>query len=231
VKGQVLTEAKPARCAPLRWMDEAAKRALDIVVAAVGLVVGLPLMAIVAVAIKLDSPGPVFYRGVRIGRNFTPFRLFKFRTMVANAEHLGGSTASKHDPRVTRVGRFLRRTKLDELPNLINVLIGQMSLVGPRPEVKFYTDKYTEEERFILAVRPGITDFASVQFANQQALIGEEDPERDFQARVLPRKNALRLKYARERSFWVDLRILGATFWLFLSKPSSAIARRIRRKG
>jgi lipopolysaccharide/colanic/teichoic acid biosynthesis glycosyltransferase/GT2 family glycosyltransferase len=225
----------------LSWLDQALKRTLDVAMASLGLLLGLPLLALVAVAIKLDSPGPVFYRGVRIGRHFKPFRLFKFRTMVANAEQLGGSTASKHDPRVTRVGRFLRRTKLDELPNLINVLIGQMSLVGPRPEVKFYTDMYTEEERFILSVRPGITDLASIEFANQQALIGEEDPEGDFQARVLPRKNALRLKYARERSFWMDLRILGATFWLFVgqvgnllhfSKPLATILGRYgRQKG
>jgi lipopolysaccharide/colanic/teichoic acid biosynthesis glycosyltransferase/glycosyltransferase involved in cell wall biosynthesis len=212
------------------WWDEGAKRALDLFLAAVGLVLIAPLLAAIALAIKLDSPGPVFYRGVRIGRGFKPFRVFKFRTMVANAEQLGGSTASRYDPRITRVGRFLRRTKLDELPNLINVLIGQMSLVGPRPEVKFYTDKYTEEERAILSVRPGITDFASLEFAHQQALIGDEDPERDFQARVLPRKNALRLKYARERSFWVDMRILGATFWLFFSKPFQWIGQRFRRK-
>ncbi len=224
------SEANSARRACARWLDKAAKRAFDIAFATVGLVLGLPLLALVAVAVKLDSPGPVFYRGVRIGRRFRPFRLFKFRTMVTNAEQLGGSTASKHDPRVTRVGRLLRRTKLDELPNLINVLVGQMSLVGPRPEVKFYTDKYTAEERFILSVRPGITDFASLEFAHQQALIGEEDPEGDFQARVLPRKNALRLKYARERSFSVDLQVLGATFWLFLSKPVAALVRRIRRK-
>ena len=194
------------------------KRTFDILVSAVGLALLAPLLFLLAVLVKLDSPGPVFYRGVRVGRRFKRFRLFKFRTMVANAEQLGGSTASKRDPRVTRVGRFLRRTKLDEMPNLINVLAGQMSLVGPRPEVQFYTDKYTEEERLILSVRPGITDFASVEFANQQALIGEEDPERDFQARVLPRKNALRLKYVRERSFWIDLRIILATARLVLSR-------------
>ncbi|MGQ9574341.1 MAG: sugar transferase [Thermoguttaceae bacterium] len=216
--------ARPALGRRPSLVDECLKRAFDVTLALIGLVLSLPLLAVIALAIKLDSPGPVFYRGVRIGRFGRPFRLFKFRSMVVGAEKMGGSTASSNDPRVTRVGRLLRKYKLDELPNLINVLVGNMSIVGPRPEVAFYTDKYTEEERLILSVRPGITDFASVEFSNQQELIGDEDPEGDFQARVLPRKNALRLKYVRERSFWVDLRILLATVWLVVSRP-------FRRKG
>jgi len=192
------------------------KRTFDILVSAVGLALLAPLLFLLAVLVKLDSPGPVFYRGVRVGRGFKRFRVFKFRSMVTGAAVVREVPASRDDPRVTRVGRLLRKYKLDELPNLINVLLGQMSIVGPRPEAVFLTEEYTEEERLILSVRPGITDFASVEFGNQQELIGGGDPLGEFRSRILPRKNALRLKYVRERSFWIDLRIILATARLVL---------------
>ena len=187
----------------------------------------MPLLFLVAVAVKLSSPGPVFYRGLRTGRHGVPFRLFKFRTMVVDAESKGGTTTGKNDPRVTRWGSFLRKYKLDELPQLFNVLRGDMSLVGPRPEVAEYTDRFSEEERQILSVRPGITDYSSLEFSDLQAVVGDKDVDETFRKLVLPRKNALRLKYVREASFWVDLRILAATFWLLFSKPLRAVSGRV----
>ena len=138
------------------------KRAFDLVVAAVGLIVTGPLFAVIAVIITLDSPGPVFYRGERVGRGGRTFRIFKFRTMVHNAEALGGPSTADDDPRITRVGRWLRRHKVDELPQLLNVLTGEMSIVGPRPEVSQYAALLSAEERAILSVRPGMTDWASI---------------------------------------------------------------------
>ena len=225
-RAELAPVARPCRVAasdraPVRrqpWWDEGAKRALDLFLSGVALVLLAPLLAAVALAVKLDSPGPVFYRGVRVGRGFQRFRIFKFRSMVTGAAMVREVPASRNDPRVTRVGRLLRKYKLDELPNLINVLLGQMSLVGPRPEAEFLTEEYTEEERLILSVRPGITDLASIEFGNQQELIGGGDPLGEFRSRVLPRKNALRLKYVRERSFWGDVRILLATLRLVLSR-------------
>jgi lipopolysaccharide/colanic/teichoic acid biosynthesis glycosyltransferase len=195
------------------------KRAFDLSLAVAGLIVLWPLLALIAVAIKLSSPGPVFYRGVRTGRYGRPFRIFKFRTMVVDAERLGSVTTSENDPRITKVGALLRKYKLDELPQLFNVLLGDMSFVGPRPEVVPYTDRYTEEERIILTVRPGITDWASIHFNDLQAVVGEGDAERVYRERVLPRKMELRMKYVRERSFTADMRILAETLWTILRRP------------
>lgn len=189
------------------------KRAFDIVFSLIGLVLALPLMLILAIWIKLDSKGPVFYRGVRTGRFGKPFRIFKFRTMAHNSQASGAMCCPDDDPRITRAGRFLRRFKLDELPQLINVLVGDMSFVGPRPEVEAYTKIYTEEEREILSVRPGITDWASIKFRNQgELLAGKEDPDAYFREHILPEKNRLRLEYARKHNLWTDLKILCSTF-------------------
>ena len=189
---------------------EAPKRLLDIVASLVGLIVASPLLLAIAVLVKLTSPGPVFYWGVRTGRHGVPFRIYKFRTMIVGAD-TGAGTTSRGDPRVTPLGRVIRRWKLDEFPQLLNVLVGNMSLVGPRPELPRYTDQYAGEEQYILSVRPGITDYSSIEFADLNERIGDADPDRDFERLILPRKNALRLKYVRERSLWVDVKIIART--------------------
>lgn len=193
-------------------IDLFAKRCFDFVTSLIGLVALSPLLLVVAIAIKLDSPGPVFYRGIRTGRGGKEFRVFKFRTMVLDAESLGGPSTGASDPRVTRVGAVLRKYKIDELPNLLNVLIGQMSLVGPRPEVPQYTALYSGEERLILSVRPGITDLSSIRFIDLQSHIGSENVDENFENHVLPEKNRLRVEYVKSRSFFGDLDILLRTF-------------------
>jgi len=189
---------------------EAAKRTFDVAAAGCGLVVLAPLLLGIAAAITIGSPGPVFYRGRRIGRHGVPFRIFKFRTMVVDAE-AQGTTTKPLDARVTSLGWFLRRWKLDELPQLLNVVAGDMSLVGPRPEVEEHTAQYSEEERAILSVPPGITDLASIRFRNLTEELGTEDPHAAYVNRIRAEKNALRLRYVRERSFVGDLVILLQT--------------------
>jgi lipopolysaccharide/colanic/teichoic acid biosynthesis glycosyltransferase len=192
-------------------MQDALKRAFDVAMAAAGLLLLAPLLAGIAVAVKLTSPGPALYRGLRTGRHGRPFHMLKFRTMVVDAERRGGTTTGARDPRVTRFGETLRNYKLDELPQLVNVLRGEMSLVGPRPEVAEYTDAYTPEERRILTVRPGITDLASLRFHDLQQAVGADDPDDVFRRDVLPEKIALRLKYVDERSLGGDAAILLRT--------------------
>ncbi len=188
------------------------KRAFDLSFAAVALVVLAPLLLAIAAAIKLDDLGPVFYRGTRIGRGEAPFRMFKFRTMVVNADRLGGSSTSDDDPRITGPGAWLRRWKLDELPQLVNVMRGEMSLVGPRPEVAQEVALYDAEERALLSVRPGITDWASIRFRNEGALLrGAADPHETYRRVIRPEKMRLALAYVRNASFGADLRILMAT--------------------
>jgi len=166
----------------------------------------------VAILIKLDSPGPVLYKGTRAGKDGKSFKMLKFRTMVVNADRIGGSSTPDDDPRITRVGQFLRKYKLDELPQLINVFKGDMSLVGPRPEVQHYVDMFTEEEKAILSVRPGITDWASLWNPDEGAILaGAEDPEQAYMELIRPTKLRLQLKYVRERSFGVDLQIILKT--------------------
>ena len=194
------------------------KRCFDLTLCFIGISACFPLLLIVSLAIKIDSPGPVFYRGVRSGLFGAPFRIFKFRTMVEHAESLGGPTTGTNDNRVTRIGALLRRTKLDELPQLLNVLVGDMSLVGPRPEVLGYTAKYKGEEKYILCMRPGITDYASIEFADLDELVGHIDPDRYFREHILPHKNALRVKYVKEWSLASDFKILWATFNRILSR-------------
>ena len=189
---------------------EGSKRLLDVIASSVGLIVLSPLLLAIAVLVKLTSPGPVFYRPVRTGRHGVPFRIFKFRSMIVGAD-AGAGTTSRRDARVTAFGRVIRRWKLDELPQLLNVLVGDMSLVGPRPELPRYTEQYEGEEQYILSVRPGITDYSSIEFADLNERIRDADPDRDFETLILPRKNALRLKYVRERSLWVDVKIIAST--------------------
>jgi lipopolysaccharide/colanic/teichoic acid biosynthesis glycosyltransferase len=192
---------------------EALKRSFDFVVALAALLVVSPILLILALIIKLGSAGPVFYRGARIGRNGVAFRIFKFRTMVIDAEKLGGSATAEDDPRITPIGRYIRRHKLDEFPQFLNVLVGDMSLVGPRPEVQKYVDMYTEEEKAILDPRPGITDWASIWNSNEAAVLeGSADPEKTYEELIRPTKLALQLFYVRNQSLSADVKILFHTF-------------------
>ena len=194
------------------------KRLFDVQFSLSVLLLIWPIIFFVAIAIKLTSPGPVFYRGIRTGLHGIPFRILKFRTMVVDAESLGGPTTGTNDKRVTPVGAFLRKTKLDELPQFINVLTGDMSLVGPRPEVLEYTATYTGEERCILSMRPGITDYSSIVFADLDDLVGDKDPDKYFREHIMPQKTALRIKYVKEWSLWSDFRILWMTFFRVIKR-------------
>jgi lipopolysaccharide/colanic/teichoic acid biosynthesis glycosyltransferase len=194
----------------MRPFEESVKRYFDLFVSALGLTLLSPLLLLIALVIKLDSDGPVFYRGIRTGRYGKPFRIWKFRSMLAGSEGLGGTTG-KDDPRVTRIGKFLREYKLDELPQLINILTGDMSLIGPRPELDEHTSVYEGDEKLILSVRPGITDYASVQFRNLNELVGSEEPHRVFIDKFRPEKNRLRLAYVKQRSLKEDMKILFQT--------------------
>ena len=212
--GQRQTPAGP--CDPITLF---LKRTIDILLSIFLILLLWPLILTVAVVIKLSGPGPVFYRGIRTGLSGKPFRIFKFRTMVQNAEKLGGPTTGTNDKRVTKIGRLLRKTKLDELPQLFNVLLGDMSLVGPRPEVLEYTALYNEDERIILSMRPGITDYASIEFADLDDRVGSTDPDRYFRERIMPRKTQLRMKYVLEWSLWEDVKIL----WMTLARVGKRI--------
>jgi lipopolysaccharide/colanic/teichoic acid biosynthesis glycosyltransferase len=188
------------------------KRSFDVMVATIALVIVAPLLALAALMVKLSSRGPVFYRGTRVGLNGKLFPMLKFRTMVVDAESLGGSATAADDPRITRFGKFLRRYKLDELPQFFNVLLGDMSLVGPRPEVQKYVNLYSREEKAILTVRPGITDWASIWNSNEAAVLeGSRDPERTYEELLRPTKLALQILYVRDHSFFVDLKIMFHT--------------------
>ena len=179
---------------------------------------GLVLVAL-AIWIKLGSKGPVFYRGERVGRKGKLFRILKFRSMVVDAEKIGPASTSDEDPRITSSGRFMRKCKLDELPQLINVLIGQMSLVGPRPEVKSEVDQYTDQQKKILQLRPGITDWASIWNSDEGAVLaGAEDPHEAFKKFIQPTKLALQLKYYHEHSLWVDIKIILSTILKIVRK-------------
>ncbi|OGZ01524.1 MAG: hypothetical protein A3G64_01600 [Candidatus Liptonbacteria bacterium RIFCSPLOWO2_12_FULL_60_15] len=188
------------------------KRLFDLLLSSVGLILLSPVILVLALLIKLHDRGPVFYRGERVGRGGTIFRIYKFRSMVVNAEKTGVSSTTKEDPRVTPIGRFLRKTKLDELPQLLNVFSGQMSIVGPRPEVKKFTDLYDDKEKVLLELRPGITDYASLWDINEaEVLAGSSDPDKDYMEKIRPEKIRLQLKYWRERSLWTDIKIVLLT--------------------
>ena len=188
------------------------KRTFDLILALCALVLLGPLLLLIAVLIKLDDGGPVLYRGVRIGRAGVPFRICKFRTMVMNADRLGGPSTPDDDPRITKPGRWLRRSKLDELPQLLNVMRGKMSFVGPRPEVAREVALYSDEERALLRVRPGITDWASIRFRDEGAILrGATDPHETYRRVIRPEKMRLALEYVRTASLATDVQILLAT--------------------
>lgn len=195
------------------------KRIFDIVASGCGLLVLLPLFAILAVWIKFDSRGPVFYRQIRVGRNNRDFRLFKFRSMRVGADKQGLITVGGHDPRITRSGYFIRKYKLDELPQLINVFIGDMSLVGPRPEVRKYVNMYTPEQMHVLDVRPGITDMASIRYRNENELLETvDDPDKYYVEVIMQDKLRINLEYIARHSFWFDIKLIFQTFTEIITK-------------
>jgi lipopolysaccharide/colanic/teichoic acid biosynthesis glycosyltransferase len=182
------------------------KRCFDIVVAFFGLLFLAPFLAVAALLIKATSKGPILFRQERIGRGFKPFTIYKLRTMVEHAPRRGELTTSDKDPRITRIGLLLRRTKIDELPQLINVLKGEMSIVGPRPEVRRYVELFRQDYEEILQLRPGITDLASLKYQDEAALLGlSRDPEREYQTKILPDKIALAKEYLSRSSLLFDL--------------------------
>ena len=196
----------------------AAKRILDVVGSALGLLLLLPVLVIVAVVIKLDSPGPIFFRQERVGLEGRSFRIFKFRSMVAGAARIGMALTVRGDTRITRVGMFLRSSKLDELPQLINVIAGDMSIVGPRPEVPEFMRFYTPDQRaMILSMRPGITDYAAILFRDESSLLDRErDPIAVYRREIMPVKFAYYERYSREIGVLNDLRIILATMLLLV---------------
>lgn len=190
------------------------KRLFDLLASGLGLLLLFPLFLLLALLVKLSSPGPVFYHGLRVGRRGRPFKMLKFRTMVADAEARGLPLTVGGDSRITGVGRFLRNAKLDELPQLWNVLKGEMSLVGPRPEAQKYVDLYTDDQRKVLEIRPGITDPASIKYRNENEILAAAvDPEKAYIANIMPDKVRLNLSYASRASVLSDLGIIFRTLF------------------
>lgn len=192
---------------------ETMKRIFDIIFSSIGLIILLPLFIIAAIVIKIDSPGPVFFRQKRIGMNFRPFLVYKFRTMVHDASKKVLQITAGGDKRITRVGRILRNTKIDELPQLINVLKGDMSFVGPRPEMEKYVEIYKYDYKVVLSVRPGITDISSIYFRNEESVLkNKDDPEKYYIEVLLPEKLKLAKEYIKKASFLYDLKLIIITF-------------------
>jgi len=188
------------------------KRLFDLVWSAFGLLILSPVLLAIAAAIKLTSPGPVFYRGERVGLDEKRFRMFKFRTMVVDADKSGVMSTSQDDVRITKIGALLRRFKLDELPQLINVFKGEMSLVGPRPQVVAHAELYTPAEREVFKVRPGMTDWASLKFSNEgEILAGSTDPDKDYFEKIHPEKMRLAIEYVRKHNLLIDVQIILRT--------------------
>lgn len=205
------------------------KRLLDMVISGIALLVLWPVYLLIAVLVAVEDGLPVFYRADRGGYRGKPFRICKFRSMVKNADQIGGGTTSFRDPRITKVGNFLRKTKLDEIPQLGQVFLGKMSLIGPRPELLRYVDQYQGEELEILQVRPGITDYSSVEFINLDEIVGTENADEMYEKYVLKKKNALRVKYARTVSFRTDIYILFKTVTAVLEKAFGFIVKKEHR--
>ncbi len=189
------------------------KRLLDVLISIILILFLSPFFLAVSIFVKFSSSGPTFYRGTRTGLRGKPFLIYKFRTMVSNAEKIGGFSTALNDHRLTGVGRILRKYKVDEIPQFFNVLKGEMSLVGPRPQVSYYTNLYSKKEKVILSVRPGITDLASLYFSDMDSTLGDSDVDKYYEENIEPIKNKLRLKYVKEISLLLDLRILLETFF------------------
>lgn len=188
------------------------KRLFDIIVCFISLPFLLPFFIVFAIIIKLSSPGPVFYRGLRTGLHGRTFRIIKFRTMVINAEKIGGGTTALNDLRISKFGKFIRYYKLDELPQIINVIKGDMSIVGPRPELPRYTNRFKGEELLILSVRPGMTDYSSVKYFSLQEIVGSKNADQVFEENILQQKNKLRIKYVKEQNFFQDIKLIFQSF-------------------
>ena len=190
------------------------KRFFDIIASALGLIILSPVFVVIAIWIKLDSSGPIFYRQVRVGRYNKDFCIFKFRSMRIGADKGSLVTIGGRDPRITRSGYFIRKYKLDELPQLINVLIGDMSLVGPRPEVRKYVDLYTKEQRLVLSVRPGITDYASIEYIDENELLGKSlNPEKTYIEEIMPEKIRYNMKYINHQTLLEYFKIIFLTIF------------------
>ena len=195
------------------------KRLFDVIASGLGLIVLSPLFLVLAIWIKMDSQGPVFYRQVRVGYKNKDFRIFKFRSMRVGSDKGSLVTIGGHDPRVTKSGYFIRKFKFDELPQLINVFLGDMSLVGPRPEVRHYVDYWTPEQMHVLDVRPGITDPASIKFRNENELMEQaENPEKYYIEVIMQEKIKLYLEYVEKHSFLYDIGLIFKTFWVIVSE-------------
>lgn len=202
------------------------KRVLDLVLAVIFAVILAPIYLILALAVVVDTGLPVFYRAERGGYRNRPFRIFKFRSMVKNADKIGGGTTALNDSRITKVGNVLRKTKLDEIPQLFNIIKGDMSFIGPRPELIRYTSQYEGEELLIHRVRPGITDYSSIEFINLDEIVGGENADEMYEKYVLKRKNELRVKYAKTVSFTTDFKLLFITIWDVLKKIGRFVFKR-----
>ena len=219
-------DIKKLQKAPRGIYNRIIKRGIDVILAWVALICLFPIYLIIALLIAFETGFPVLYRPLRGGYRSKPFRIFKFRTMVKNADKIGGGTTALNDKRITKVGAVLRKTKLDEIPQLFNVLVGTMSFVGPRPELLKYTDAYDELEQNILNVRPGITDFSSISFISLDEIVGEENADEMYEKYVLKKKNALRLKYVAEVSFATDVKLFFLTVFKVLKKAARVITRK-----
>lgn len=194
------------------------KRSFDIIFSLIGILILSPFFLLFAILVVINSGFPVFYRQQRVGKNGSDFSLLKFRTMKAGSEKNGLLTVGEKDPRITGIGYFLRKYKIDELPQLFNVFVGDMSLVGPRPEVRKYVEMYSAEQKIVLSVKPGITDYASIVYSNENELLSRsEDPEQDYIGKVMPSKLKLNLKYIQEKSLGTDLKIILKTIGKILS--------------
>tara|TARA_B100002019_G_C21192931_1_gene559831 strand:- start:334 stop:951 length:618 start_codon:yes stop_codon:yes gene_type:complete len=187
------------------------KSIFDIIVSLIALILLSPIFFIISVVIKTTSSGSILYRGTRAGKNNINFEIFKFRTMVKDAENIGGPSTALNDFRLTKIGRFLRKYKLDELPQFINIIKGDMSLVGPRPQVIYYTNQYKGDYKLILSVKPGLTDFATLYFLDMDKVLGSGNVDEKYAKEIEPIKNSLRLRYVKEKTFLLDIRILVET--------------------
>lgn len=194
------------------------KRIIDIFLSLFFILIAVPLLIVVMAAVFIDSGLPIFYRAPRGGFNDKPFKIYKFRTMVKDADKFGSGTTALNDSRITKVGAVLRKTKIDEIPQLFNILKGEMSFVGPRPELLKYTQRYEGAEKSILKVRPGITDYSSIKFINLDEIVGEENVEENYEKYILKEKKDLRVKYATEVSFYSDVKIFFITTFKTIKK-------------
>ena len=205
------------------------KRAMDVIITGCALLFLWPFYLIIGSAIALEDGFPICYRADRGGYRGKSFQICKFRTMVKNADKIGGGTTALNDPRITKVGNFLRKTKLDEIPQLVQVFSGKMSLIGPRPELLKYVNQYQDDEKLILQVRPGITDYSSIEFINLDEIVGNGNADEMYEKHVLKKKNALRIKYVQTVSFKTDVKLLFLTVWKVIEKAFGFIVKKQHR--